>query len=76
MLPTLWFFRPIRIILHEIIFSNFQEEEIKKNVPDYVITHGILSKPDLEKLLKETKVCLLLSLVIGYTIREQFTIGC
>ncbi|KAK2561514.1 hypothetical protein P5673_015486 [Acropora cervicornis] len=32
------------------------EEEIKKNVPDYVITHGILSKPDLEKLLKETKV--------------------
>jgi len=34
-----------------------QEEEIKKNVPDYVITHGILSKPDLEKLLQDTKVC-------------------
>ena len=47
-----------------IILSNFQEEEIKKNVPDYVITHGILSKPDLEKLLKETKVCLLLLLFI------------
>ena len=37
-----------------------QEEDIKKNVPDYVITHGILSKPDLEKLLQETKVCLFL----------------
>ena len=33
-----------------------QEEAVKSNVPDYVITHGILSKPDLEKLLKETKV--------------------
>lgn len=37
-------------------FFGVTEEEIKKNVPDYVITHGILSKPDLEKLLKETKV--------------------
>lgn len=60
----MWFFRPI-IILHEIILSNIQEEEIKKNVPDYVITHGILSKPDLEKLLKETKVCLPFLLFIG-----------
>ena len=34
------------------------QEEIKKNVPDYVITHGILSKPDLEKLLQDTKVCI------------------
>ena len=43
-----------------IFFSIFplQKEEIKKNVPDYVITHGILSKPDLEKLLEDTKVCL------------------
>lgn len=37
------------------VFS-FQEAEIKKNVPEYVIAHGILSKPDLEKLLQETKV--------------------
>ena len=34
----------------------FQEEEIKRNVPEYVIAHGILSKPDLEKLLQDTKV--------------------
>ena len=40
-----------------VIFPE-QEEEIKKNVPDYVITHGILSKPDLEKLLQDTKVCI------------------
>ena len=40
-----------------VIFPE-QEEEIKKNVPDYVITHGILSKPDLEKLLQDTKACI------------------
>ena len=37
------------------VFS-FQEAEIKENVPEYVIAHGILSKPDLEKLLQKTKV--------------------
>ncbi|XP_020630334.1 alpha-1,6-mannosylglycoprotein 6-beta-N-acetylglucosaminyltransferase A-like [Orbicella faveolata] len=37
-------------------FFGVKEESIKKNVPDYVIAHGILSKPDLEKLLQETKV--------------------
>ncbi|XP_068751792.1 alpha-1,6-mannosylglycoprotein 6-beta-N-acetylglucosaminyltransferase A-like [Montipora capricornis] len=37
-------------------FFGVTEEAVKSNVPDYVITHGILSKPDLEKLLKETKV--------------------
>ncbi|XP_073230837.1 alpha-1,6-mannosylglycoprotein 6-beta-N-acetylglucosaminyltransferase A-like [Porites lutea] len=48
-------------ILHKYLeihgtFFGVSEEEIKKNVPDYVITHGILSKPDLEKLLQDTKV--------------------
>ena len=46
----------VRIFVNNIFRE--QEEEIKKNVPDYVITHGILSKPDLEKLLQDTKVCI------------------
>ena len=46
----------VRIFVNSIFRE--QEEEIKKNVPDYVITHGILSKPDLEKLLQDTKVCI------------------
>ncbi|KAJ7378518.1 Alpha-1,6-mannosylglycoprotein 6-beta-N-acetylglucosaminyltransferase A [Desmophyllum pertusum] len=37
-------------------FFGLTEEEIKRNVPEYVIAHGILSKPDLEKLLQDTKV--------------------
>nr|XP_058948310.1 alpha-1,6-mannosylglycoprotein 6-beta-N-acetylglucosaminyltransferase A-like [Pocillopora verrucosa] len=37
-------------------FSAMSEAEIKENIPEYVISHGILSKPDLEKLLQETKV--------------------
>ncbi|RMX57963.1 hypothetical protein pdam_00020016 [Pocillopora damicornis] len=41
--------------IHGTFFA-MSEAEIKKNVPEYVIAHGILSKPDLEKLLQETKV--------------------
>ncbi|XP_058948296.2 alpha-1,6-mannosylglycoprotein 6-beta-N-acetylglucosaminyltransferase A-like isoform X2 [Pocillopora verrucosa] len=41
--------------IHGTFFA-MSEAEIKENVPEYVIAHGILSKPDLEKLLQETKV--------------------
>ncbi|XP_078344824.1 alpha-1,6-mannosylglycoprotein 6-beta-N-acetylglucosaminyltransferase A-like isoform X2 [Oculina patagonica] len=37
-------------------FFGLTDEDIRNNVPKYVVAHGILSKPDLEKLLQETKV--------------------
>lgn len=51
-------FRHFQTVMLRNVSWNFpqQKEDIKKNVPDYVITHGILSKPDLEKLLQDTKV--------------------
>lgn len=42
----------------EIHATVFLENGRSSVVPDYVINHGIMSGPDLHKLLRESKVCI------------------